>query len=159
MCNKRRIIVGRDDHGLLTRCLLLALGGHYQSYPRLSVIGVTADNVGFWSAIICPLITQSGHKLAFNYPLQKDRLAVRCSKDPSVEGPTIVRVCELWCRRTSPPYRICHYLEDGPCGSKRLFGKLTPRAAMSAKKRGRIPVASKWPSTELFGPLPVRTNL
>jgi hypothetical protein len=61
--------------------------------------------------------------------------------------------------REEDAYRLHYYLEDGPRGSKQLFGTLMPLATISAKKRGRIPVAWKWPSTEPFGPLPVRTNL
>jgi hypothetical protein len=32
-----------------------------QTHPRLSAVGVTADKAGFWPAMVCPLMTQSGH--------------------------------------------------------------------------------------------------
>jgi hypothetical protein len=33
-----------------------------QPRPRLSAIGATVDNGGFWPAMVCPLMTQSGHR-------------------------------------------------------------------------------------------------
>jgi hypothetical protein len=56
-------------------------------------IGPTTDKGPPGGRIAPQRMTQSGHELAFNHPLQKNRLVVRCSKDPSVEDPTIVYVC------------------------------------------------------------------
>src|SRR5271169_2387730 len=51
---------------------------------------------------------------------------------------------------------VCH---SGCEGSKRLPGSLTPWLTSCVRKRGRTPVAEKWPCTVPSGAMPVRTYL
>jgi hypothetical protein len=43
----------------------LALSGQSRHRNILSAIGVTTDKSGHWPAIVCPLMTQSGHSGGF----------------------------------------------------------------------------------------------
>src|SRR5665811_1539659 len=79
-----------SDH-MSARRHMVANGTSMRSLNRKiqDAIGPTTDKGPPGGRIAPQRMTQSGHELAFNHPLQKNRLVVRCSKDPSVEDPTI----------------------------------------------------------------------
>jgi len=56
--------LSRRHHWVAVCCGALVANGTkrtIQPRPRLSAFGVTADNRGFWPAMVCPLLTHKRH--------------------------------------------------------------------------------------------------